>query len=927
MPSVPKEVKKPDFIHTLLVHNCSGFNKNQILDFMQADFSFIFIQETHHLPSSKDIYDSTNRYLTFHASAVDENVHVTCRTGGIITYVNTKILAQTTIHSSSKSFLATITGNLVCINVYLPQRNLHGNGEYDNAVGDIIAIVEDLGASYGYLIVGDFNSSGPNELVFDRLKQHLALEDWSKEILVTFSTGVRNDKVCATKLDHVLAKNIETESLISCKVDTTLPTKGGHSALVATACFPHLDSVPQVPDQETAEERPIYLDFDKVTKEQLRSLRQETADIIQPYLDEPCKPSDNPIDIINRVFNTIGSRATFILDQKAFAHRFKKVPGWTKYGMTEIQRQINLVEDDWREKGCVPDSAELYELNNLRKLRQSTYRLIRRDEQRLTAEAMADDISGPSTRDKSRSWKPVRACIKGNTEAVSPIIEGRRDQKSIVDFWLGYYRAKLDGLESPNMRDSSAFKQVANTNSPKITINPSHVIKAIESMNKNCAYFDHLGPKLLALISGQFSVFFVKYFNDFLSREPESQMELLAECPDFLVSYIRPIIKSSSLNATKAKSYRPISVSHTLVVLIERLICDSFFSTKTPHNFFGYIKERSCDIAVKTLKELVRSRDLESTILVTLDASGAFESVVWDKIFPVLLERNNPKIVSLIWMFYRLNRYVVRWGNHTSSSCFYATRGTKQGGILSGYIFLEYMAILADRLQVSPGISLFGRNWNSLFYADDVLLLGQSKAHTQILLSICEQFQNEGYIKWNASKTAVIQLTKRKFLEPPKFSSLRLNGEKLLRKTEAPYLGYILNQRFNDDFMIRKQCRRLYCLSNNLQRSLPLHLLSNSRLKKIVCAYGNIYMLPILDNPSTLKLSSKLKTAHRDFVMYLTLFKERNPDLWDPDKGLFNNKSRYVYGRLSINSFDTMVNNQQFSFNKRFLGFLSSIKP
>ena len=70
--------------------------------------------------------------------------------------------------------------------------------------------------------------------------------------------------------------------------------------------------------------------------------------------------------------------------------------------------------------------------------------------------------------------------------------------------------------------------------------------------------------------------FFVKYFNDFLSREPESQMELLAECPDFLVSYIRPIIKSSSLNATKAKSYHPISVSHTLVVLIERLICDSF---------------------------------------------------------------------------------------------------------------------------------------------------------------------------------------------------------------------------------------------------------------------------------------------------------------------------------------------------------------
>ena len=60
--------------------------------------------------------------------------------------------------------------------------------------------------------------------------------------------------------------------------------------------------------------------------------------------------------------------------------------------MTEIQRQINLVEDDWREKGCMPDSAELYELNNLRKLHKSTYRLKRSDWQRLAAEDMADDF-------------------------------------------------------------------------------------------------------------------------------------------------------------------------------------------------------------------------------------------------------------------------------------------------------------------------------------------------------------------------------------------------------------------------------------------------------------------------------------------------------------------------------------------------------
>ncbi len=84
-------------------------------------------------------------------------------------------------------------------------------------------------------------------------------------------------------------------------------------------------------------------------------------------------------------------------------------------------------------------------------------------------------------------------------------------------------------------------------------------------------------------------------------------------------------------------------------------------------------------------------------------------------------------------------------------------------------------------------------------------------------------------------------------------------------------------------------------------------------------------MLPLLNNPSTKKIYDKLKTAHRDFVMYLTLFKERNPDLWDPDRGLFNHKNRFVYANLSIKSFDTIVINQTVGFNERFLGFLSSL--
>ena len=182
--------------------------------------------------------------------------------------------------------------------------------------------------------------------MFNRLKNHLDLSDWSKDIRVTFSTGVRNDKLCASKLDHVLAKNIESDAFIECTVDSSLVTKGGHYAIVGAAAFPQLVLVEPDPVNDPPD-RPIYLDYSKVSIEQERALRGEMEDIIKPYMDNIIQTRDNPIQIINRVFTTIGSRATFILNQKRYSQRNKKVPGWTKYGMAEIQRRIHLVEEEW----------------------------------------------------------------------------------------------------------------------------------------------------------------------------------------------------------------------------------------------------------------------------------------------------------------------------------------------------------------------------------------------------------------------------------------------------------------------------------------------------------------------------------------------------------------------------------------------------
>ena len=79
-------------------------------------------------------------------------------------------------------------------------------------------------------------------------------------------------------------------------------------------------------------------------------------------------------------------------------------------------------------------------------------------------------------------------------------------------------------------------------------------------------------------------------------------------------------------------------------MLLERVIQLKNFNNCSPKIFYGYIKDRSCEIAVKTLEDITSSYNLNKIALALLDSSGAFESVVWNKIFSEMTLNNNPRI-------------------------------------------------------------------------------------------------------------------------------------------------------------------------------------------------------------------------------------------------------------------------------------------
>jgi len=107
-------------------------------------------------------------------------------------------------------------------------------------------------------------------------------------------------------------------------------------------------------------------------------------------------------------------------------------------------------------------------------------------------------------------------------------------------------------------------------------------------------------------------------------------------------------------------------------------------------------------------------------------------------------------------------------------------------------------------------------------------------------------------------------------------------------------------------------------------RSLPLKLLSDDRLRRIIRAYGSIYMLGALDNYFNYEKRGLIK-AHRNFTGIVSQYYYRS-DKWDKSKNLFDNTNTSIYGRIKINKFEDEIPRIKKNFLERFENYVESIR-
>lgn len=171
--------------------------------------------------------------------------------------------------------------------------------------------------------------------------------------------------------------------------------------------------------------------------------------------------------------------------------------------------------------------------------------------------------------------------------------------------------------------------------------------------------------------------------------------------------------------------------------------------------------------------------------------------------------------------------------------------GTKQGGVLSPYLFTRYIKHLLITVATSRiGCNIGGLVINILAYADDIVLMAPSWCALQELLFILENCCSVLDVSCNAKKTVCMNFCPRdnSKIVTDNFPSFTLCGQTLEFVPEFRYLGHIINDRLSDDNDINREIRNMYVRTNMLIRRFGrCSRIVKTRLFRTYCAclYGS----------------------------------------------------------------------------------------
>ncbi|UYV81851.1 hypothetical protein LAZ67_20002691, partial [Cordylochernes scorpioides] len=352
-----------------------------------------------------------------------------------------------------------------------------------------------------------------------------------------------------------------------------------------------------------------------------------------------------------------------------------------------------------------------------------------------------------NTYDSSEFWKTIARFRKRNYT---------QGNISISD-WQQFYNKLLDTESIPDYEPvTMTFLNTDNELTKCITLN--EISKEISRIRHGKATgFDDIMNEAIKALPKDYLISLKDIFNRILRT---------SEFPTtWLKSVIQPIFKNG--DPDDPSNYRGIALLSNIAKLFTSILKSRLGSwierrNIVPENQAGFRAAHSCQDHIFTLLSLIQmtlSRKRRKCYMFFVDLKKAFDTVPHSLLWRKLVDAGlNHRFVNLIKDYYTNMTAVVRW-NNSFTAPIKVRSGVLQGEPMSPYLFILFLNDLIGLYNNSdlPGIYLPNYGYvHILLYADDIVLIGESKNNLQIKINMLRKYFETNLLTLNENKSKIV---------------------------------------------------------------------------------------------------------------------------------------------------------------------------
>jgi len=837
--------------------NTNGIKSNYgYLNKMVKEYDIIVLQETMSIKTKtiKEAFKENGRLKFFNKKA--QKTKIKGRgSGGLSFIVNSKLEVKVNYPSDRIGILKI--GNLALMNVYMPYFK---NGDYDQMelfkkeVKSIVKWYEDLRRNnFNVIIVGDFNTDNYNqenkngyyELFMELLsKTKLSCVDTelSKNINYTFKTA-------QTWLDHVLTHESMFEN-IHVRIKEDYSSKSDHFPVLIDTSYENCTVI------KTMEKR----ELDNTSKDilenlasciKIQNLIQKEFAAVRENISSQLNSSQNSqinINLSMRIFYKLindsvqavnknsnenkkgkfrksnawwSDRAQALHDEKDYLSQIKNKNKSIEKRITVIKRQLDGIRNDWEKRGV---REKLVRQNiNFKHCKTNFWKQLTKNQQ--------DDSGVDLTADELKCEFSKLFNLKLVNNGCDDI-QLQNEIKTHADRQKTLPRTRIM-INELDVRDI-VLNLPNNKASGPAGLN-NEVLKMCCRMSVSGTNNTETNMDMIRLMTQ-----LIQYMVDnkvFPNR--------------FNTSVMYALIKDSTKSTSDMNNIRGISVSDVLTNIFEKIMLKKINEAcPTNSKQFGFSKNSSCGHAVFVLKEtmqLVKLRK-KKMFVTAIDASKAFDKVNRYLLWLILIKKIGFELTNVLMAYYDISQAYVS-NKEEFSDIFRTTIGVKQGGPLSPRLFSIYiqdLEVVIDSTNI--GIKVGDMVINLLLYADDILLISETKRDMQHLIDIVEEFGQLREIKFNPNKTNYIAINEYTNIRSAKYINdnrfIRMGGEIIDVVSSLKYLGSYLSNNLLNKEHLKERYRLTAAAVKNLSENSGFHN-KNVNVKVKLQLYKS-YIRPVL---------------------------------------------------------------------------------